>query len=73
MQSTAKVRLAILSKRVVPNPHILSCVIFEIQMSDKLEVTLEEKNILWCIFPCQTGVMAKPLRIYWLGGAVSVR
>lgn len=68
---TAKVWLAIPREFAIPNPHILSCISFEIQMLDNLEITFEEENILRCICPCQTGLMTKALHIYRLEEAVS--
>lgn len=52
-------------------PHILSCLSFEMQMPDNLEITSEEENVIWCIFSCQTESMTKPLCISWLEEAVS--
>lgn len=68
---TAKVGLAIPSKFALSNPHILSSISFEIQMQDNVEITFEKENVLRCIFPHQTGLMAKPLHIYWLEEALS--
>lgn len=71
IQCTPKVWLAISRGFAIPNPDILSCISFEIQMPDNLEITFEEEKYIKIHFPFRTGLWWKPLHIYRLEDTVS--